>query len=92
MRRREVIAVLASTGIAWPLDVRSQGTAGVFRIGMVSPINMRSAPQFSAFEQRLREIGIFRGAKLSRSSSCIWMAALSAIQKRPRSCSVVMST
>jgi hypothetical protein len=42
MRRRAFIAVLASTGIAWPLDVRSQGTAGVFRIGMVSPINMHS--------------------------------------------------
>ena len=65
MRRREVIAVLASTGIAWPLDVRSQGTAGVFRIGMVSPINMRSAPQFSAFEQRLRELGYLEGRNLA---------------------------
>jgi len=34
-------------------------------IGIVSPINLRSAPQFLAFEDRLREVGYVEGRKLT---------------------------
>src|SRR5215217_772561 len=63
MRRREFVA-----GLVLVTEVRrahSQGVVKGFRIGMVSPINMRSAPQFSAFEQRLRELGYLEGQNLA---------------------------
>ena len=48
MRRREFVA-----GLVVATRVRrahAQAAGKGLRIGMVSPINMRSAPQFSAFE------------------------------------------
>ena len=44
---------------------QAQGLSKVFRIGIVSPINLRSAPQFLAFEDRLREVGYVEGRNLT---------------------------
>jgi putative ABC transport system substrate-binding protein len=63
MRRREVIAGLAGTA-AWPLAARAQGTAKVYRIGMLLPNTPAIAarnPRIQAFLQGLRELGWIEG-------------------------------
>ena len=63
MRRREFVAgLVVATRV---LRAHAQAAGKGLRIGMVSPINMRSAPQFSAFERRLRELGYLEGQNLA---------------------------
>ena len=62
MRRREVFGLAFLATIRRP---QAQGLSKVFRIGIVSPINLRSAPQFLAFEDRLREVGYVEGRNLT---------------------------
>jgi hypothetical protein len=50
--------VVVMGGVALTFAARRGEAEGrVFRIGIVSTINPRSAPQFVAFEDRLRELG-----------------------------------
>jgi putative tryptophan/tyrosine transport system substrate-binding protein len=62
VRRREVFGLVLLATIR---RAQAQGLPKVFRIGVVSPINLRSAPQFLAFEDRLREVGYVEGRNLT---------------------------
>ena len=62
MRRREVFGLVLLATIRC---AQAQGLSKVFRISVVSPINLRSAPQFLAFEDRLRELGYVEGRNLT---------------------------
>jgi ABC-type uncharacterized transport system substrate-binding protein len=62
VRRREVFGLVLLATIRC---AQAQGLSKVFRIGVVSPINLRSAPQFLAFEDRLREVGYVEGRNLT---------------------------
>jgi putative ABC transport system substrate-binding protein len=52
IRRREFIAALGGTVVAWPLAVRAHHGAKIPRIGIVD-----DAPMWQAFRQALRELG-----------------------------------
>jgi putative ABC transport system substrate-binding protein len=60
MRRREFIMLLGGVAAAWPIAARAQQAGKVLRVGLVSS-QPRSAPNISAFEQRLAEIGYQEG-------------------------------
>src|SRR5438128_2036912 len=56
------LAVVLAVGLAFaPLAVEAQQAGKVYRIGVLSTANPRSAPLFQAFEQRLRELGYVEG-------------------------------
>ena len=65
MRRREFIAVLASTTLAWPLGARAQRSDKVFRVGSVY---MTEAFKLFGFEQAfisgLHELGYVAGQNI----------------------------
>src|SRR5713101_9936970 len=50
------LAVVLALTLA-PLVVEAQQIGKVYRVGVLSTANPRSAPLFQAFEQRLRELG-----------------------------------
>jgi putative ABC transport system substrate-binding protein len=56
MRRREFIALLGSTAIAWPLAVRAQQRDKVRRVGYLSPTAGHDAVD-EAFEDALQQLG-----------------------------------
>ena len=60
MRRREFITLLGGAAATWPIAARAQQAGKVLRVGLVSS-QPRSAPNISAFEQRLAEIGYQEG-------------------------------
>ena len=62
MRRRAFLVGLMTAAAS---HVQAQSPIKLIRIGLVSPINLRSAPQFSALANRLRELGYIDGQKLS---------------------------
>jgi putative ABC transport system substrate-binding protein len=62
VRRREVFGLLLLVTVP---PAQGLGSSKVFRIGVVSPINLRSAPQFLAFEDRLRELGYVESQNLA---------------------------
>jgi putative ABC transport system substrate-binding protein len=64
MRRRELILGLGGAIVA-PTRGRAAESGKLFRVGIVSTVNPRSAPQFVAFEDRLREIGDVDGQNLA---------------------------
>src|SRR5262245_6528894 len=64
IRRREFIVTLGSAAAAWPLAARAQKSDKIARIGYLSAANPRSAPNFAAFEQRLRELGYIDGQNI----------------------------
>src|SRR5215813_10953318 len=63
MKRREFITLLGAAA-AWPLAARAQQSGKIARIGYLSTANPRSAPNFAAFEQRLRELGYVEGQNI----------------------------
>ena len=64
MTRREFIALIGGAAATWPLAVRAQRSSKIARIGYLSTANPRSAPNFAAFEQRLRELGYVEGQNI----------------------------
>ena len=63
MTRRTIglLITLALAILVAPLAVQAQPAQKVFRVGLLSTANPRSAPQFVAFAQRLRELGYVEG-------------------------------
>jgi len=59
-------AVILAVGLAFaPLALEAQQAGKVYRIGILSTANPRSAPLFQAFEQRLRELGYVEGRNIA---------------------------
>jgi putative ABC transport system substrate-binding protein len=56
MRRRDVITILGSAAIAWPIAARAQQRPTVARIGIID-----NAPIWDHFRQALREFGYIEG-------------------------------
>jgi putative ABC transport system substrate-binding protein len=63
MRRREFITLLTGAAATWPLAARAQAT-GMLRVGMVAAQPRSSAP-YTAFLQRLAELGYQQGRNLA---------------------------
>ena len=57
MRRREFIALLASSGIAWPLAGRAQQAPKISRIGILVQTQVERKHLTDAFKQGLYELG-----------------------------------
>ena len=62
MQRREFIALLGGAAAAWPLAARAQRPTSL-HIGIVT-IQSRTTPIYTAFDQRLRELGHIEGQNL----------------------------
>src|SRR5215510_11172466 len=62
--RRELLGALGGAAAARPLAARAQKSDKIVRIGYLSAANPRSAPNFAAFEQRLRELGYIDGQNI----------------------------
>jgi putative tryptophan/tyrosine transport system substrate-binding protein len=62
MRRREFITLLGGAAAAGPFAVRAQGPTSL-HVGIVT-IQSRTTPIYSAFDQRLRELGYIEGQNL----------------------------
>jgi len=67
MRRRNFIALLAGAATFQSHAVLAADKP--FRVGIASLVNPRSAPQFQAFEQRLRELETADGQDFANSPS-----------------------
>jgi putative ABC transport system substrate-binding protein len=62
LKRRDFITLLGGSAAAWPLAVRAQQPAKVWRIGMLETISSaQNAPQLDAFQQRLQQLGYVEG-------------------------------
>ena len=62
MRRREFITLLGGAAAFGPFAVRAQGATSL-HVGIVT-IQSRTTPIYSAFDQRLRELGYVEGQNL----------------------------
>jgi putative ABC transport system substrate-binding protein len=61
VKRRELIAVLASTATAWPLTARAQRTTEkIARVGIIG-----DSPSWDPFRQQLRELNYVEGQNLA---------------------------
>ncbi|HEV2547531.1 MAG TPA: ABC transporter substrate-binding protein [Stellaceae bacterium] len=60
MRRRDIIALVGSAALTWPLLARAQQRPGVLRVGAAG-IQPRTASIYAAFEQRIAELGYREG-------------------------------
>jgi putative tryptophan/tyrosine transport system substrate-binding protein len=65
MRRREFVTLLAGAACASPQSLSAQTPPRMLRVGLVSSTNPRTAPQYVAFDQRLREFGYIEGQNLA---------------------------
>jgi len=65
MRRPALIVALALGILLPPLAADTQPPGRTFRVGILSAANPRTAPQWVAFEQRLRELGYVDGQNFS---------------------------
>jgi putative ABC transport system substrate-binding protein len=64
MRRREFIALVGSTAVAWPQTASAQQAAKIARIGFLA-LNMAPSPHLrEAFLQGLRDLGYVEGRNL----------------------------
>ena len=62
MRRREVITLLGSAAVAWPVSTRAQQPARLPTIGYLGTITASAEkPRTDAFLERLRELGWIEG-------------------------------
>ncbi|HEX3538619.1 MAG TPA: ABC transporter substrate-binding protein [Stellaceae bacterium] len=68
MRRRDLLGVVTGAAIAVATGMPDSGCAAedkTFRVGIASLVNSRSAPQFLAFEERLRQLATAAGRDLA---------------------------
>jgi ABC-type uncharacterized transport system substrate-binding protein len=67
MRRREFIALLGSSAVAWPLAARAQQGQRLIRLGFVGPTlnNPAAVTQYQAFRMQLEQLGFREGQNLS---------------------------
>jgi len=65
MERRTFITAMAGGLLAAPLAAEAQPAGKLYRVGILSTANPRSASIFRAFEQRLRELGYVDGQNLA---------------------------
>src|SRR5262245_37310061 len=67
MKRRELLVILGSAGVAWPLGVRAQQQAKVWRVGFLAiperPAALGSS-RYGAFARGMRELGYVEGDNL----------------------------
>src|SRR5262249_33852453 len=63
MRRREFIALIGSSAVAWPLSARAQEPGRTYRLGFLLP-TARQTPQVEAFFDELRLNGFVEGKNL----------------------------
>ena len=71
LKRRELIAVLGGTAVAWPLAVRAQQSKRIPRIGVLLFGTPDTDPNLPAFLQGLRELRYVEGAEYhNRVSVC----------------------
>ena len=64
IERRSFMAVMAGGHLA-TLAAETQTVGKVYRVGILSAANPRSASIYQAFEQRLRELGYVEGQNLA---------------------------
>jgi putative ABC transport system substrate-binding protein len=64
MRRRDFVTLITGTAAAWPVAALSQTPLTLLRVGNVAA-NPRTAPQYVALDQRLRELGYVEGQNLA---------------------------
>jgi putative tryptophan/tyrosine transport system substrate-binding protein len=65
-RRREFIALVGGTAVAWPLAARAQHSSGLPLIGILSPQSAASAaPNVEAFRSGLRDLGYVEGRNIA---------------------------
>ncbi len=65
IERRSFMAVMAGGLLAAPLAAQAQTAGKVYRVGILSTANPRSASIYQAFDQRLRELGYVEGQNLA---------------------------
>ena len=65
IRRRELIAVLGGTAVAWPLAVRAQQSKRIPRIGVLLFGTPDTEPNLPAFLQGLRELRYVEGQNIT---------------------------
>src|SRR5262245_22136687 len=63
IRRREFIALVGSSAVAWPLSARAQEPGRTYRLGFLLP-TARQTPQVEAFFDELRLNGFVEGKNL----------------------------
>jgi putative tryptophan/tyrosine transport system substrate-binding protein len=64
MKRREFIAALGGAAVL-PFAAQAQKPDKVWRVGVLTTANPRSAPFFQAFEERLRDLGYVDGLNIA---------------------------
>ena len=75
MRRRDLVALLGSTAIAWPLGARAQKPSQMRRIGVLSLLAETDAEaqvDDAAFRKRLTDLGWTDGRNIR--IDCRWGA------------------
>jgi putative ABC transport system substrate-binding protein len=65
IRRRELIAVLGGTAVAWPLAVRAQQSKRIPRVGVLLFGTPDTDPNLPAFLQGLRELSYLEGQNIT---------------------------
>src|SRR5262252_630071 len=67
MRRREFIAFIGSTAVAWPLETRAQQADRIPRVGVLLGIgenDPEAKTRVKAFQQGLRDLGWFESQNI----------------------------
>jgi putative tryptophan/tyrosine transport system substrate-binding protein len=64
MRRREFVSLICGAA-AWPFAARAEQPAKVSRVGILSPAASEAAPSFSAFRERLHDLGYTEGKTIA---------------------------
>src|SRR5262245_29757050 len=65
MKRREFISFVGAVAAVWPLAVRAQQPAKLYRIGMLDTASRElNAANLTAFRKALREFGYIEGENL----------------------------
>src|SRR5215470_14556281 len=67
MERRELLVILGAAGVAWPIGIRAQQQAKIWRVGFlaipVRPAVLESS-RYGAFAQGMRKLGYVEGDNL----------------------------
>ncbi len=66
MKRREFLALIGGTAVAWPLAVPAQQGGKTFRIGYLGVSSSSLEPHYvAAFREKLRELGRVDGENIA---------------------------